>query len=328
MRSNSLGFALVSALALAGCGGSSPMSSNCTAATGTNKGQYVANTLTLPTSSMMFAYDPNGDGKKKNQLGNLVAGLSTMLDPQSAADSALMNGSLILLLQTESTDATFTTDSCASAAISVGNSMMNPDFSGAGSFTVSMTGGTFLGPVAHGAFSSVPKAPTTTTPVKLTIPLPLVPGAAPIQLITTGAELNFSASGGKLMNGVLNGVIKKTDVDTVIIPSVAMLLNAQIAKDPMGSTSKNLLSLFDDGGVADPTGSCAMTCKNLDGSCAKKGDGLIGDCELATNTLIMNFLRPDAAMFDAMGNYHPDPTNAKKDSLSIGLGFTAVGAKF
>jgi hypothetical protein len=33
-------------------------------------------------------------------------------------------------------------------------------------------------------------------------------------------------------------------------------------------------------------------------------------------------------MLDANGNYHPSPDNTMKDSLSIGLGFTAVPATF
>jgi hypothetical protein len=51
-------------------------------------------------------------------------------------------------------------------------------------------------------------------------------------------------------------------------------------------------------------------------------------CEVATSGLIQNVLAPDVQMFDAAGNYHPNPTNANKDSLSIGLGFTAVPATF
>ena len=33
-------------------------------------------------------------------------------------------------------------------------------------------------------------------------------------------------------------------------------------------------------------------------------------------------------MFDATGNFKPNKDNTTKDSLSLGLGFGAVGAKF
>jgi hypothetical protein len=311
-----------------GCGGSSN-NQTCTTVTGTASAQYVADSLTLPASSMQFAYDANGDGKKKNQLGNLVAGLSTMLDPQKATTDSITMGNLIMLMQTKGSDATFTTDSCASATVSSGKSMMNPDYSGNGTFMLAMTGGEFKGSITASKFTSSPPASMATMPVSLTLPLPLIPGGEAIKLIATGAELSFThTADGKIMSGQINGVIKKSDVDTVIIPSVAKTLNMRVQADPTGS--KPILDLFDDGGVPDPACSATtMGCKNLDGSCAKAKDGIIGDCELSTNSLIMNFLRADVAMFDAAGNYHPDPTDMnKKDSLTLGLGFTAVKAKF
>jgi hypothetical protein len=71
-----------------------------------------------------------------------------------------------------------------------------------------------------------------------------------------------------------------------------------------------------------------MTCQNLDGSCAKAKDGIISDCEVATNGIMRNLLAPDVQMFDAAGNYHPNPSNTSPDSLSIGYAFTAVPASF
>ena len=62
--------------------------------------------------------------------------------------------------------------------------------------------------------------------------------------------------------------------------------------------------------------------------CAVKGDRKIDVCEVATAGLIQNVLAPDIQMFDANGNYHPNPDNTHKDSLSLGLGFSAVTATF
>jgi hypothetical protein len=88
-----------------------------------------------------------------------------------------------------------------------------------------------------------------------------------------------------------------------------------------------ILSIFDNGGKADA--SCAAgTCKNPDGTCAVKGDTKIDTCEVGTSGLIQNILAPDVQMFDTAGNYHPNPDNTHKDSLSIGLHFTVVPATF
>ena len=87
-----------------------------------------------------------------------------------------------------------------------------------------------------------------------------------------------------------------------------------------------MLAIFDDGGRAEAL--CGGACQNLDKSCAVAHDGTIGDCEIATNGLLQNLLAPDVQLFDAAGNYHPNPANTTKDSLSVGLGFTAVPASF
>jgi hypothetical protein len=88
-----------------------------------------------------------------------------------------------------------------------------------------------------------------------------------------------------------------------------------------------ILSIFDNGGKADPSCS-AGTCKNPDGSCAVSHDNKIDVCEVASSGLIHNVLAPDVQLFDSAGNYHPNPNNTMKDSLSIGVGFTAVAATF
>jgi hypothetical protein len=46
------------------------------------------------------------------------------------------------------------------------------------------------------------------------------------------------------------------------------------------------------------------------------------------HTVLGSLLVPDVALFDANGNWAPDPTNAVKDSFSLGVGFQAVPASF
>ena len=49
---------------------------------------------------------------------------------------------------------------------------------------------------------------------------------------------------------------------------------------------------------------------------------------LRLNSTIQAVFAPDVQIYDANGNYAPNKTNAMKDSLSIGFGFTAVRASF
>jgi len=151
--------------------------------------------------------------------------------------------------------------------------------------------------------------------------LPLVSGAAPVDLKIIGAHIQFHYAGGMISNGQINGAIKSTDVTNTIIPNVAQLLDMRVEANPSGSTEKQILQIFDIG--------CSDTsAKNFDGTPAAKMDGKVATCEVADNSIIKNVLNPDVQMFDASGNYHPNKSNTNKDSLSLGLGFTAVKATF
>jgi hypothetical protein len=58
-------------------------------------------------------------------------------------------------------------------------------------------------------------------------------------------------------------------------------------------------------------------------------DHRIDPCEVAQNAQIQSLFAPDVQIFSADGTtYAPNPQNAHKDSVSVGLGFTAVPASF
>jgi hypothetical protein len=333
------GFSLVSLIPLtfAACGGGTD-SGDCTASGGTSKAQYVTNAVTVPQQRSDYAIDLNGDGRVDNQLGNIIGALEgQMLHVQDGVTQAVADGTLIVLVSESSTDATFASDACATSQVQIGQSIVapaKPDYSGMGHFTVDtgQQGGTFLGPIKVSKFSSAPPA-TTTKPVEVDIKLPLVSGADPVTLKVNGAHLQFTRdASGHITGGQLNGAIKNSDVQTLIIPNVATLLTKKITTDStppnmLSSADMQILSIFDNGGKADPA-CTAGTCKNPDGSCAVKGDNKIDVCEVSTAGLIQNVLAPDVQMYDASGAYAPNKDNTVKDSLSLGLSFTAVGATF
>jgi len=155
----------------------------------------------------------------------------------------------------------------------------------------------------------------------------MIPLFGPVPVDLVGARITYVRSGTGAIMGQLNGAIRNSDVQAKVIPNVADALNQKITSDPSSSTTMQLLSIFDTGGKADPA-CVAGTCKNPDGSCAVKGDNVISICEVSTDGLIQNVLAPDVQMFDAAGNYHPNPNNTNKDSLSVAFGFTAVRASF
>jgi hypothetical protein len=204
-------------------------------------------------------------------------------------------------------------------------------------------GGYFAGPITAGRFNSSPPA-TTKNPVTVPLLLPLFGSATPVSLAVVGAHVQFTYSAGQIVTGQLNGAVKKSDVDNTIIPQIAQSISNKIAADKASgnitSTDMSILSLFDTGGTAGPMQSgcakaCANTCQNPSNvpnacGCATSGDSIVDECEVATNSIVKSIFAPDVQLFDANGNYapNPQPTPNSKDSLSIGIAFTAIAAKF
>jgi hypothetical protein len=327
-------------LMFAACGGDSG-SGDCTSTGGTNKAQYVTNAVMVPEQRSDYAIDLNGDGRVDNQLGNIIGALEGQnLKVQDGVNTAVTDGTLIVLMSENSTDAAFQSDSCATATVNVGQSIVAPalpDYSGMGHFMIDsgQQGGMFNGPIKAGKFASSAPA-TTKTPVSVTIKLPLVAGADPVKLQVIGAHLQFTrGADGKITGGQLNGAIKESAVQMDIIPNVATLLSNKLMNDmPQTSADMQIASIFDTGGKIDPADTtCTAGCKNptygaRPGMCAAAKDNIIDTCEVSTAGLIQNVLAPDVQMFDASGAYAPNSANTVKDSLSLGLSFTAVGAVF
>jgi len=292
-----------------------------------NPAKYVASALTVPMDRMQFGMDLNGDSKVDNQLGNIIGALSANnLNTQDGVDASVCKGTVVLLVTETSADATYQNDDATGALVQVGKAFgyTGPDTCTAGSggpkydgtdtfmLDTGFAGAQFAGRISNGLYTS--NSPVTTThPVTVALQLPLVSGADPVQLNIVGAHIQFRVSGGKISSGQINGAIKSSDVTNTIIPNVASLLDSRVTANPTGSTEKQILQIFD-------IGCTGMT--NL------KGDGKIATCEVADNSIIKNVLNPDVQMFDSGGNYHPNSANTNKDSLSLGLGFSAVKATF
>lgn len=282
--------------------------------------KYVLNQIMLPMQRSDYAMDLNGDGHLDNQLGNIIGAVESQgLDAQTAVGVAIQAGSALHLVSLDATDPALMNDPNAGAGLWVAKSMA-PDFSGQGKFAIdnAYPASKFTGRLDAGHFSSENPV-MTMKPVHATLKLPLA-GVTPIVLPINGAHIQFDAQSGnppRLVSGQLHGSIKNSDVQGKIIPAVAMALNAQVQANPGSPNTMQLLALFDTGGCANPNGTMA-----------KANDGKIDVCEVSTNQIIQNVLAPDVQIYDANGNYAPNPANTKKDSLSMGVAFTAVRASF
>jgi len=343
MKRSMMGSLICAAALMAGCGDSGGGGGGCSTLTTGAEGKNVANALTVPQEKSMFAMDLNGDGKLDNQLGNIIGALAAQnLDPQMGVNDSIKAGGVLLLLDQTASDLQNST--CGQVTVSVGNKpAMPPKYDGTDTFTVntSIGGGSFKGVISNGFYNSnSPVTATDATEVVVNVQLPLVSGSDPITLKIHGGHLQFTRSGNMLTKGQINGAIKSTDVQTSIIPAVAKLLTDKVAgMMGMMSTNQQILDIFDTGGQdSTPPSGCVNAdgtpaCKNMTGpdagTCAKAKDMIISTCEVATNSIIKNVLAPDVQMFSDDGtHYSPSSANAHKDSLSLGLSFTAVQASY
>jgi hypothetical protein len=291
----------------------------CTVA-GTQKQQFVLDTITLPPTRNDFAFDVNGDGRVDNQLGNIIGALSAIgtLQPQQASDQALAAGQQVMLVDEVSTDPAFITDSCAGSTLYNGKDHVPGPGVGTYQIEPSLQPGAFAGTLASSTFHS--QNPVTSADVQVTLRLSIL-GPTPVDLPLHGAHLQYQFSGGKLVAGQLNGVVTQAVVQTMLIPRVATLLDDTVKANPTSAQSSQIRTIFDTGDGA------GGSCTNVGGAPGAPNDGTISACEVAMNTIIKNVLAPDVQMFQN-GVYAPNPLNTVKDSLSVGVGFTATPAIF
>lgn len=287
---------------------------------------YVIDSLTVPGDQGEaddLALDIDGDGSTENKVGNLFALLSSAadLDVSGAVNEQIALGNIILLTSIKATDLADATgvgmyvylgENADPAACPDGvtdPAQCGLHLQGGASFDVSADsppGAEVVGAIAGGEFVGGPGS--------VTIELALSALGEPITLTLVNARVETSVSADGLTSGILGGALTSADVESQVYPAVADVVNGLIEGDPecdleavpcscaTGSTGGLILGLLDvapEGGDAD----CIITPE-----------------EVAANGLVDSTLgTPDLDL---------DPEIEGDDAVSIGIGFSAVGAVF
>lgn len=293
--------------------------------TGTHT-KYVVNKIDVPataSASKAVAQDLDGDGIVDNALGGLLASLAggaANLDLQTGVDTQLNDATFTLLLSIKATDLVdangvgtyfFFGENPTPAACTDAEDPLTcgQHLDGSASFNVtanSPSDAVLRGTLAAGGLNAGPGS--------ISIELPLG-DIAPLQLDLIAARLVADVSADGIATGKLAGAITSKDVDENLMPKIQELV-AQL--------------IVDDCAPAD--GVCNCTADSPGASVVDFFDDN-DDCEiplaeLMADTIIDSTVRnPDLDLLDADGNYAPN-SDGIKDSLSIAIGFTAVGAAF
>jgi hypothetical protein len=264
--------------------------------------RYVTDSITLPLQNGQFAVDLNGDATLENRLANIAtAFVGQGLDIQTVQATRVAAGVGLELIELRTSDTALQNDATPQVLAFRATTTPSPDFSGTGAFTVdsAVMPISLAGSLSSGAFISSPP-PNGAPPPKLKVRVALF-GELPL----IGARISFTTTATGLTQGQINGAIVQADVDGVIVPSVTQHIDAIVKQVPCVDECVTAQQLFDT-----------------------DDDGTVTEQELESNTLIQTLLAPDVDLLDSAGNYGPSAGNANKDSLSVGIGFTAVKATF
>ncbi|HUH02527.1 MAG TPA: hypothetical protein VML75_11050 [Kofleriaceae bacterium] len=296
---------------------------------------YVVSKIHMPTTAAqanMFGLNLDGDeqGRPDNALGQILSTLAGQaggsFDLQEAIDEQVNMGDIILLANVQATALTTATavgttvylgDNPGTApCVDANDTVCGLHLDGSTTFDVSAASpgrsmATLVGQIVGGKL--------TGGPGKVTIELSLVQGGEALVVNLVGARVEIGAvTADTLMSGKLGGAITEEALDNDILPALHTILSDTIAEDCTGtaapcceadSTGQLLIDLFDESEPQD----CVVTLE-----------------ELKNNSLIASLLAPDVDLFDgdpADDNFSPR-TDGVKDSLSLGIGFNAVGGVF
>lgn len=292
---------------------------------------YVVDRLLLPVDEPLaeqFGLDLDGDPQAfpDNAAGPVLSALtaaSANLRIQDRIDRMVDTGEFILLLRLRAAALTTATgvamwtyagaEPDPAPCQDANDATCRRHLEGDGSFALdpaSQTDSKVVGQIVGGRYTGGPG----------TIGAPGRVGADEFDLYLWGARADVQVSetrlGGAPTPGKLGGAIPVDVLESDVLPWARALIADAIAADctssvppcgcAAGSAGRAVIDLFDEAEPRD----CAVT---LD--------------ELRNNSLIAPLLVPDVDLFDADGYFNPRQDGVK-DSLSVGLAFTAVGATF
>jgi hypothetical protein len=289
--------------------------------------QYVAKKAYVPTNNNQareFGLDLNKDKTVDNQLGMVLGTLSSMgFDIQGTIDKAVLEGSIILLVDFQTKD--FTNSSAAGLQVLLGanpmpaacmtgetacNTAMPPvctgcghHLQGTGNFTIKGAMDSLVsGKIVNGTFNGGPG--------NLTLQIALGDTSQAIELNLIGARAKATGiTADKMDSVILAGALSQSDLNDKVIPAIQKQIAPIITRDcPMAtmppgcgcaanSTGKTVLDLF-DGDITGSTKDCAVSVEEIKG-----------------NSLIQSLLAPDVTIDGVM-------------ALSLGIKVEATKATF
>ncbi len=292
--------------------------------------QTVTDALRLPASSgsRTYNYDYDGSGRPKNQLKALVSLVAIVgLDLQGPIDMAVKNGLTLQLASLKT--ASLTGSTCTGVSVIPAKpATMPPKFDGTDMLQRAMTmPANLIGSIAASKLTtkaSKDLSPSEDAVLDLQINIGAMVMTLPIHGLHLEGTVERLAGITRIKDGVMHGVIAATDIDTRILPAIATMVTTLINSDPMSSTTKTIISLFEDTSKPASAMKCmtpSKCCKTSPATC------VILPAEVKASP-IGGIVAPDVEVFDSMGNWKPVRGGMSPNGMTIGVGFSTVTATY
>ncbi len=269
--------------------------------------RYVFDSLNVPdraSENDFLGFDLDNDSRHfiDNKLGSILqliaANSGAPVDAQARNDDAVLGGQIIHLAQLRSTS--FGTEDDVVFQLFLGEDAdANPgnNLGGAGTFTlaaVSPVNARQYGHLTTGVFSSV-------EPGTATVTLSLGVGG-PLMFPLVAVQLRATVSPTGVTNARLGGGVTKAEMMANILPRWFQQLTQIVTTAPSSAEAMAIKNLFDT-----------------------NRDGTMTQNEFDASNTVQTMLSPDVDLLDASGELGQDGI---KESISLGLGFSAVPASF
>lgn len=279
---------------------------------------YVTNALLLPTNgASTFAIDLDGDNRADNRLRQVLSTFGSILDFQTPQDEAVRVGRGLLILRVESMALQGPIHVQAAAAQ---GAAAPPRFDGSDVLPLAERGASLSGEIKNGVMDTTNPAMLPPQAEQLTLSVSLGHPTVLTTLHLRGVHVSGRIGLAGILDGQVHGAISAQELNTALIPGLAVGITARIRQDPPSNEAQALIQLLEDQSQPISKAKCAVyadCCARNPFTCTILPD------EVRAQPLLGPLLNPDVQVFEGDA-WKPVPRGSTRNGFSMGFGFKTV----